>query len=209
METIHLYTVQHRNCLFELEKKGYIRNKEIYVRLHQLNFGDFFIERYREFVRHAEQIVPRPDGTEYPIWCSVTKESCLMMNENQVALCLSVPRDQVIYFDGVKWDYVLNNLYIPKDEEDARAFKQEIKALGVSDQFQFIQGKYQGVFPEIEAKIRASWDRVFEIDHWHPFSIQANLWEIQKDWIQHIVYPGQHVMEVAADMENTFPPQII
>ena len=34
--------------------------------------------------------------------------------EKSVVYCLEVPSDQVIYFSSIKWDYVLNNLYIGK-----------------------------------------------------------------------------------------------
>ena len=30
-----------------------------------------------------------------------------------------VPENKVIYFDDVKWDYVLNRIYLPDDEADA------------------------------------------------------------------------------------------
>ena len=61
--------------------------------------------------------------------------------------CLEVPEDQVIYFDDVKWDYVLNRIYLPKDEEDKKAYRQHLKDIGVENGFEFLSGKYKGNVP--------------------------------------------------------------
>ncbi len=206
MDTVNLYTRQHGNSLYELNNKGEIRNKEIYVRLHMRDIFDFFDEKYKIFVDLANKIIPKPDNVSYPIWCSVSKKSCLKPIDNEIVYCLEVPKSEVIYFDGTKWDYVLNNLYIPKNEEDRKAYEQEVKALSVSDAYHFIDGKYKGLFPEMEKKIRDSWQRIFEIEEWNEFSVQANLWHIKKEWVKHMVRDGEDFFDITKDMEDTFPP---
>lgn len=206
---VNLYTRQHKNSLYELKNKGRITNKEIYIRLHMGDIAGFFTERYRCFVEMAEKIVPRPDYADYPIWCSVSKNNCYKPIEGELVYCLSVPIENVIYFDGGKWDHVLNDIYIPSDQEDEKAYFEEVKALGVKDQFNFISGKYKGMYPDMERKIRDSWIRIFDIDTVNEFVIQANLWEIREEWVRHIVKPGEDLFEIAADMEETFPPEFM
>lgn len=192
-DKVILYTRQHENSLYELKNKGRITNKEIYVRLHMLDIAPYFMEKYRLFVKMAEKIVPRPEGSDYPIWCSISKRNCLRPIEKEVVYEIEVPKSEVIYFDGGKWDYVLNNIYIPKDEEDRVNYHKEIEVLGVNDEYNFIDGKYKGMYPEIEEKIRNSWDRIFQIDNWSDFVVQANIWHIKKDWVLRIIKPGEKI----------------
>lgn len=192
-DKVTLYTRQHENSLYELDKKGIITNKEIYVRMHMRDISDFFLEKYRLFVKMAEKIVPRDESTEYPIWCTVSKKYCLRPIDKEVVYELEVPKEEIIYFDGAKWDLVLNNLYIPLDEEDGLKFNKEIASLGVTDSFNFIDGKYKGMYPEIEKKIRDSWQRIFIIDQFSEISIQANLWKIKGEWVKRIIRPGEEI----------------
>lgn len=201
-QMVNLYTRQHKNSLYELRKKGRITNKEVYVILHMMDISDFFTGKYRKFVQLAEKRLKRPEGVDYPIRCSLSKKYCLRPEENSLVYCLNVPRDQVIYFSSKKWDYVLNNLYIAKDEEDQKEYYRELKALGVTDEFNFIDGKYKGRYPQIEKKIEESRERIFDIDKRSDFSVQANLWEIKADRVKHIVYPGEDITKVARDMED-------
>ena len=192
-DKVTLYTRQHENSLYELDKKGIITNKEIYVRMHMRDISDFFLEKYRLFVEMAEKIVPRDESTEYPIWCTVSKKYCLRPIDKEVVYELEVPKEEIIYFDGAKWDLVLNNLYIPIDKEDGENFSKEIAKLGVTDSFSFIDGKYKGMYPEIEKKIRDSWQRIFIIDQFSEISIQANLWKIKGEWVKRIIRPGEKI----------------
>ncbi len=193
MEKVTLYTRQHENSLYELAKKGVVTNKEVYVRLHMGDIAPFFLEKYRMFVKMAEKRVPRPTGSEYPIWCSISKRNCLRPIDKEVVYEISVPKDEIIYFDAGKWDYVLNNLYIAEDEADKIAYNKEIEALGVADEFNFIDGKYAGWYPEIEKKIKDSWERIFIIDEWTDFKVQANIWQIKEEWIERVIRPGEEI----------------
>ena len=75
---------------------------------------------------------------------------------------LEVPEDQVIYFDDVKWDYVLNRIYLPKDKEDEQAYRKHLEEMGITNRFSFFDGPYKGMYPEEEARIKESWKRIFE-----------------------------------------------
>ncbi len=208
MEYVHLYTRQHENSLHELNRRGRITNKEIYIKLHMGDIADFFLEKYSLFTRMAEGFVARPEDVFYPLWCSVSKENCLKPIERELVYALRVPRKEVIYFDGGKWDYVLNNLYLPRDPEDEKAYLAELKSLGVSNSFELLMDRNKSLYQLFEERIRDSWQRIFDIDQWNPFQVQANLWEIKKDWVKYILEPGQDIFEIE-DMEETFPPKTL
>lgn len=206
MEMVNLYTMQHQDSLNELKKHGRIINKERYIIMHMGSTAQFVIPHYRTFSNLAKQLVPRPEDVIFPIWCGVTQESSFVVEKGYVVYCLTVPVDQVIYFDGGKWDLVLNNLYVPEDQADAEAYAKELKELGFPHQFGILEN-YGGMYPELFNKIRDSWKRLFVIDEWDEHRIQANLWQIKEEWVQHVVHDGDNLYEVAADMEKTFPPQ--
>lgn len=205
METVAIYTRQHENSLYELVNKGYITNKELYVRLHMGQDADYFSERYRTFVKMAEEKVPRPEGIEFPIWGSTSIMNCLRPVDKELVYILDVPKDQVIYFDGLKWDYVLNYLYVPLNDADEERFKKFLKSQQIEHGFFIIKGKYQGLFPEIEAEIKASWPRIFTIDDWNSPFVQANLWRIDASWVRQIIHPGEEMQldtEVGIDFDR-------
>lgn len=208
MTYINLYTRQHENSLYELEQKGRITNKEIYIKLHMGDISDFFLDKYGLFSLMASEFVPRPPDVKYPIWASVSKENCLKPIEKELVYALRVPRDQIIYFDGTKWDHVLNNIYLPKDEEDMENYLKELQKHGIENSFELLLDKNKKIYQLFEEKITKSWQRIFDIDDWNHFKVQANLWEIKKEWVQHILRPGDDIFELT-DMENTFPPEHI
>lgn len=208
MDYINLYTRQHENSLHELEQKGRITNKEIYIKLHMGDISDFFLEKYSHFTNLAEKIVARPPDVAYPIWCSVSKENCLKPIEKELVYALRVPRDQILYFDGTKWDFVLNNLYLPSDIDDEKRYLKELNKNGINNSFELLLDKNKKLYQLFEDEITSSWQRIFDIDDWNPFAVQANLWEIKKEWVMHILRPGDDIFELT-DMEESFPPRLI
>lgn len=115
-----------------------------------------------------------------------------------------MPKDEVIYFDGGRWDLVLNNQFIPKDAADAEDFDRLLKSYGLSHTFDIFDRKYTGAFDDVKARIRDSWKRIFEITDRSEFVVQANLWCIKKEWVKHIIRPGEDFFKIVEDMEETW-----
>ena len=155
-KTVKLYTRQNDKTLYQLERDGRIINQRVYVELHFGDIAPLFMESYDWFTEEAAKRLPKPDDVQAPIWCSISAENCLKPIPGTVVYVLEVPEDHVIYFDDVKWDYVLNRIYLPKDEEDKKAYRQHLKEIGVENSFEFLSGKYKGMFPEEGARIRES-----------------------------------------------------
>lgn len=192
-ETVRLYTRQNDKTLQELESTGRLLNRKVYVRLHFGTYWEFYMNAYDWFTETASKIIPKPEDAELPIWCSISKENCLKPIPGTVVYVLEVPKEKVIYFDESRWDYVLNDHYIPADDADAAAYAKHLDDIGVSDGFQFIHGKYKGFYPEEEQRIRESWQRVFEITDWSIFKVCGNLWEIRREWVKKVIRPGEEV----------------
>ena len=190
-DTVRLYTRQNDKTLTQLERDGRIINQRSYVRMHFGDMAQHYLDSYDWFTAEAAKRVPKPDDVTASIWCSISAQNCLKPINGTVVYVLDVPKDQVIYFVEAKWDYVLNRIYIPADEDDRAAYKKHLNALGVQNGFEFFQGRYKGMYPREEERIRESWKRVFDIDNWTIFNVCGNIWEIRREWVQQIVRPGE------------------
>ena len=115
--------------------------------------------------------------------------------ENEIIYVLEVPDEEIIYFNSFKWDYIINYHYVPKNKEDLEKYIREMEAKGFSNTYEFLVGRYAGKFPLEERKIKDSWYRIFDIEEWNSREIQANLWEIKKEWVKCILKPGDTIPE--------------
>lgn len=190
-DTVRLYTRQNDKTLTQLERDDRIINQRAYVWMHFGDMAQHYLDSYDWFTAEAAKRVPKPDDVTASIWCSISAQNCLKPINGTVVYVLDVPKDKVIYFDEAKWDYVLNRIYIPADEDDRAAYKKHLNALGVQNGFEFFQGRYKGMYPREEERIRESWKRVFDIDNWTIFNVCGNIWEIRREWVQQIVRPGE------------------
>jgi len=124
---VTLWTRQDIKSVYELKKNGVIRIKRKHLEEKFGDMADYIIELYNWFVNKADKKIEKPKDVEFPIWCSISKESTLAPTETAVIYVLEVDKSEIIYFDGVKWDRVLNHLYIPKDAKDEEEYIQTKK----------------------------------------------------------------------------------
>lgn len=187
-DKVILWTRQDIRSLNGLKENNVIRIKETHLREKFEDISDYILDLYAWFNKKAEKIVPKPPGVEFPIWCSISEENMLRPTPDTVVYVLKVDKSKIVYFDGTKWDYVLNHLYIPKDKEDEESYNREIKERGFKHGFSFIDKKVTHFYPQERKRVMDSWTRVFEIDDWNIFKVQANIWEITEDMILDIIY---------------------
>jgi hypothetical protein len=185
---VTLWTRQDIKSLEELKKEGVIRITQKHLDEKFDIIADYIIKLYQWFVQAANRRVPKPDTVEFPIWCSVSEENMLRPTEDTVVYVLEADESEVIYFDSIKWDYVLNHLYIPKDAEDDAAYRAEMRRRGHKDVFSFIDGKTAHFYPLEKKQVMDSWVRIFDIDEWNAFRVQANIWEIRPEMIKEIIH---------------------
>lgn len=192
-KSVRLFTRQNDKTLYQLERDHRVINVRRYVELHFGDIAPLFLESYDWFTRMAAKMVPKPDDVQAPIWCAIRREDCMPPIPGTVVYELEVPEEEVIYFSDLRWDYVLNRIYLPKDEEDAAAYQKHLAELGVVNGFEFFEGRYKGLFPEEVRKIQQSWKRVFEVPSLEEAGICGNIWEIRKECVKRIVRPGEKV----------------
>lgn len=185
---VTLWTRQDINSLEDLKNNGVIRIKRMHLEEKFDEIANYIIFLYKWFVNAAEKVVPKPEDVEFPVWCSISEENMLRPIEGQVVYVLEVDESEIIYFDGLKWDYALNHHYIPKDEIDGEDYAKDLENKGFKDSFSFINEKTSHFYLAEKKRVMDSWMRVFEIDQWDIFRVQANIWEIRPEMIKDILY---------------------
>ncbi|MBP2027316.1 hypothetical protein J2Z35_001110 [Acetoanaerobium pronyense] len=121
-----LWTRQHEHSLNDLKTDGVFRIKYNYLYENYHDITTYYTKLYKWFVAEASSMVPKPEKVEYPIWCSVSPENTLPAIEGTVVYELEIDESEVIYFDGSKWDYVLNHHYVAKNPEDLKKYQEEM-----------------------------------------------------------------------------------
>lgn len=187
MDKVTLWTRQDVRSLDDLEKKGVIRIKREHLEEKFDLIADHIIFLYKWFVNEAEKRVPRPEGVEFPIWCSISEEYMLRPTINEIVYVLEVDKSEIVYFDGMKWDYVLNHHYVPKDEQDEKEYLKDLERKGFKNSFSFLDEKTARFYPDERKRVMESWVRVFDIDKWDIFRIKANIWEIRPEMVKDIL----------------------
>lgn len=183
MEHTTLFTRQHENALTILEEEGVFRIKPEWIYRKYDDVSTHFIKKYDWLSYQSHKRVPRPRGVTYPIWCSIDEGYMLREIPGEVVIKLRIPTDQIIYFDSAKWDLILNHMYVPKNQADEAAFYDELKARGIQNPFTLLDDSESRFHPDLVRRIHNSWERVFEIDEWTMFRVQANIWEFSSNQV--------------------------
>ena len=187
----YIWTRQDIRSLDDIKNNGVFYSKAEYVKDQYRDIAPFYMSLYRWFVQAARSRMAVPEGIEFPIWCSVSRDGMLKPIEGTVCYELEVDADKVIFFDGKKWDSVLNHWYIPASEEDLTQYAKRISVVGLDvNTASFIQGKYANLYPLEKQRVMESWYRIFDIEKWDPYFTQANIWEIRPEMIKNIIYPN-------------------
>jgi hypothetical protein len=188
---VTLWTRQDIRSLENIRNHGVHRIKREYINQQFEDIADHYIQAYSWFVSAASRIVSKPVDVAFPIWCSISEKNMLRPIENTIVYVLEIEESKIVYFDGGKWDYVLNHKYIPRDNEDAKLYAREMKEKGFKDTFSFIGEKYSHFYPLEKKQVMESWIRIFEIESSNKLSVQANIWEIGEKMIKDIIYYKQ------------------
>jgi hypothetical protein len=77
MDKVTLWTRQDKRSFDDLEKKGAIRITREHLEEKFDLISDHIIYLYKWFVNEAEKRVPKPEGVEFPICCSISEEYML------------------------------------------------------------------------------------------------------------------------------------
>lgn len=178
---VSLWTRQDERMLDDLKRQGVFYVKRRYIEEKNQELSDYYLPLYDWFVTAASKRVPRPEHGGYPIWCSIDPDYMLRGIAGNVLLRLSIVPERIIYFDSPKWDMVLNHMYLAQDQQDEKEFEEMLKARGIKNSFTLLDPHHSRFYPDLMKKVKGSWERIFDINEWNLFTVQANIWEIRPE----------------------------
>lgn len=141
-----------------------------------------FRTAYSFFISRFEQKVARPDFAESPVWL-YKDPKWASVGGDVVLFKLSIPKEEILFFDTRKWSKVLNLSFIGNEKEED-AFEAELKRQGIQDAMDAFSKPF---YPLIKKKIIQSWEKLFEISDVEERYVQGAVWCIKKEWIEEII----------------------
>ena len=175
-----VWSRQHKAVLDEIKENNIYRVKERYIRKKLDTCADIYLDVYRWLRNEAGKRMEIPDKAKYPIWLTTQEELKLPMAEGFVFFELEIPADEIMIFDMLKWDYIVNYLYLPKDDEDRKEFKEKLEKYNISVESDIY---LQDFYPMLKKEMTASWERLFDKDIKLSDQEVGICWEIKEDWI--------------------------
>ena len=180
-----LWTSQTKPVLDALERDGVCYNKECYIRRKYGEVADVFLTAYRAYYRNASELLPPPPEAESAYWAFADPRD-MFLGDDQTALKLEVPADQVILFDVFDWNRILQFRYLGETEEENRAFERELERRGITG-YDVLHSNF---YPDLRARILGSWKRLLRHheallsgDRTGVRAVQAGLWQLRREWI--------------------------
>ena len=131
---VTLYSPQSKTVWRVVEAFGSAHSRREYVKEKYGESAVIFLTAYDAYIREAEKIVPRPDRNDYPYWAFAAPEQIDLSGGGKV-MTLSVPKDEVVFFDQYDWYKVLKLSYIGDSERDEADFVRELEKRGILADF--------------------------------------------------------------------------
>jgi len=179
-EKIRLWTRQHSEVLKKLKKDGVYRVKERDIRRKLDTCADIYLNVYKWLNNQAGKRMEIDERSNYPVWFSTDRELTLPMSEGFVFFELEIPSEQVLIFDMLKWDYIVNYLYLPKNKEDRKRFKEKLDKYGISVESDIY---LENFYPLLKKEMVKSWERLFDNNIRLSDDDIAVSWKIEEKWV--------------------------
>ena len=181
-----LYSPQAEPVWEAVERDGIAYSKREYVQKKYEESAQIFLSAYEEYIRMAEQIVPRADSSNYPYWAFADAEMADPSSGSRI-MVLKLPKDEAVFFDAYDWYKVLRLSYIGENEADEESFEKELERRGIKDSSEAILKPF---YPDVKRTITDSWKRLLRHDdairrrkYDGVRAVQAGLWCIKKEWL--------------------------
>lgn len=182
-DSILLWTRQEQRVLEVLEKGEVYSVHKAYVDAKYQEVSWSMQTAYGFFIRKMAELIPPLQGEESPVWLHGSPEATGVFSEAPL-FELEVPKEECLFFDRRKWNYVLNLEYIAECDEDADEFKMKLEAQGITHSSMLFRTPY---YPLLKREIIKSWDRLFDLDIPEKGFLQAAVWHIKPNWIQAVI----------------------
>ena len=184
---IILYSPQDEVVWDALKADGIIFSKRDYVKEKYAESAPIFLTAYDAYVRMAEGIVPRPDGSEYPYWASASEEMVDLSGGSRT-MVLEVPMNEAVFFDIFDWYKLLRLSYIGESEKEEKEFVRELERRGIRDSSEAVLKPF---YPDMKRIITDSWNKLLRYDgairrgdDSSVSYVQAGLWRIKREWLR-------------------------
>ena len=184
-----LWTIQTSGAWVELQSSGTLRGCRSRVEKDLIAPYDWMAAQM------MKQIGPAPRPGALPIWAwfqwegerkrpDLRATGHLPRGQRGVRIEFEVLDSRVLLSDFELWHYVLNYWYLPKSEQDDKAFESELRDSGLS----FFETKPLPL-RHWHLRIARSWERIFDLGWYDEHiaaplqrkSMQATVWELLLD----------------------------
>lgn len=194
--SVILYSPQADAVWEAVKEDGIAYSRREYIIKKYAECADIFLAAYDAYIREAEKIIKRHDNGVYPYWAFACEDQIDRSGGNKV-MKLSVPADEVVFFDQYDWYKVLRLSYLGESPEDEFAFAKKLESRGIRDSSDVVLKPF---YPDLRREIISSWKRLFRYDsaikeciakegciklcgETNRIVIQAGLWCIKKEWL--------------------------
>lgn len=183
---VTLYSPQAGPVWQAVIKDGVAYSRREYVQKKYEECASIFLAAYDAYVREAEKIAPRPESYAYPYWAFASVEQLDLSGGGKI-MTLSVPIEEVVFFDQYEWYKVLRLSYLGETEEEEADFERKLRMRGIRDSSDVVLKPF---YPDLKREITTSWKRLFRHnsairsgDTSCVRAVQAGLWRIKKEWL--------------------------
>lgn len=173
-----MWTVQTQQVIDTIQKDEIYYVKRRYLDEKYGETAWIFKTAYDFFIWQAQQIIPRPEKAESPVWMFCDRRWAVP-DQNTKLLKLEIPKEEMILFDLRKWSRILNLSYVGNKEETAR-FEEKLKRAGIAAPSDVFEKPY---YPMYKNEIIGSWKKLFEEKNLEEMYTQGAAWQIRKEWI--------------------------
>lgn len=199
--SVILYSPQADIVWNTVINEGIAYSRREYVRKKYEECADIFMTAYDAYVREAEKIVPHRDDKAYPYWAFASMEQIDGSGGNRV-MKLSVPVDEIVFFDQYDWYKVLRLSYVAESQADEQAYSRKLETRGIHDASEVVLKPF---YPDLKREIIGSWNRIFRHDsaikeqiasgaadgdgcikldgELSSLCVQTGLWCIKREWL--------------------------
>jgi len=175
-----VWTRQDQAVLETLEKNGVYRVKEKYIRAKMGNLADIYLNVYKWLRNQASKRMDIPKEARYPIWLTTHEELKLPTAEGCINFELEIPESDILIFDMEKWDYIVNYMYLPKDDKDRNRFKEKLDKYNINVESDIY---LENFYPLLKQEMVSSWERLFDNSIRLSNHDLAITWELNREWV--------------------------
>ena len=176
------WTRQNGLVMQEIERDGRFICRERFLREKSDTISDYYIKAYRWLTDQARLKIEVEEGLYLPIWLAMTESAKLPAAKGEVMLTLDVPQNELFIIDYNKWGYVLNYMYVPKDDDDERAHDKKLADAGIVNEAALIMSEKGNMYPQLKSEILRSWPRCCTPAPDMKDNVGC-VWQVKESWI--------------------------